>query len=139
MKSTVLSLPSFWVKVCSVILMLVCIGISSVQAQNYKPLQDNLKRLQSMKDQDGKSLKIVTIPMPGPVEYDGTRLPASYANFYIANGVVLVPIYNHANDKRALETLEKLFPTRRVVGIPCVEMVWGLGAIHCVTQQQPKV
>jgi agmatine deiminase len=107
--------------------------------ENYKPLQDNLKRLQSMKDQNGKPLKIVTMPMPGPVEYDGTRLPASYANFYIANGVVLVPIYNHANDKRALETLEKLFPTRRVVGINCVEMVWGLGAIHCVTQQQPKV
>jgi len=107
--------------------------------ENYKPLQDNLKRLQSMKDQDGRPFKIVTIPMPGPVEYDGQRLPASYANFYIANGVVLVPIYNHANDQRALDTLQKLFPARRVVGINCVEMVWGLGAIHCVTQQQPKV
>ena len=107
--------------------------------ENYKPLQDNLKRLQSMKDQDGRSLKIITIPMPGPVAYQEQRLPASYANFYIANGVVLVPIYNHPNDKRALETLEKLFPTRRVIGINAVEMVWGLGALHCVTQQQPKV
>jgi len=107
--------------------------------ENYKALQDNLERLKTMKDQDGKPLKIVTIPMPGPVEYDGTRLPASYANFYIANGVVLVPTYNHANDQRALDTLQKLFPTRRVIGINCVEMVWGLGAIHCVTQQQPKI
>jgi agmatine deiminase len=106
--------------------------------ENYKPLQDNLKRLQSMKDQDGRPLKVVTMPMPGPVEYDGQRLPASYANFYIANGVVLLPIYNHANDQRALETLQRLFASRRVVGINCVEMVWGLGAIHCVTQQQPK-
>jgi agmatine deiminase len=106
---------------------------------NHKPLQDNLKRLQTMKDQDGRALKVVTIPMPGPIEYDGQRLPASYANFYIANGVVLVPTYNHTNDQRALDMLQKLFPSRRVVGINCVEMVWGLGAIHCVTQQQPKV
>jgi agmatine deiminase len=107
--------------------------------ENYKPLQDNLKRLQSMKDQEGRPLKIVTMPMPGPVSYDGQRLPASYANFYIANGVVLVPTYNHPNDQRALDVLQKLFPTRRIVGINCIEMVWGLGAIHCVTQQQPKI
>lgn len=108
--------------------------------ENYKPLQDNLKRLRLMKDQDGRSFNIVTIPMPGVVEYDGQRLPASYANFYIANGVVLVPIYGHpTNDDRALTTLQKLFPTRRVIGIECREMVWGLGAIHCVTQQQPKI
>jgi agmatine deiminase len=107
--------------------------------ENYKALQDNLKRLRTMKDQDGRLLDVVTIPMPGPISYDGQRLPASYANFYIANGVVLVPTYNHANDARAVSTLQKLFPTRRVIGIPCVEMVWGLGAIHCVTQQQPKV
>jgi agmatine deiminase len=107
--------------------------------ENYQPLQDNLRRLQSMRDQDGRPLKVTTIPMPGPVEYDGQRLPASYANFYIANGVVLVPTYNHANDERALDALQRLFPARRVVGINSVEMVWGLGAIHCVTQQQPKV
>ncbi len=107
--------------------------------ENYKALDENLKRLKTMKDQDGRLLDVVTIPMPGPVSYDGQRLPASYANFYIANGVVLVPTYNHANDGRAIATLQKLFPTRRVIGIPCTEMVWGLGAIHCVTQQQPKV
>lgn len=107
--------------------------------ENYKPLQDNLRRLQSMKDQDGRPLQIATIPMPGPVHYEGQRLPASYANFYIANGVVLVPTYNHRNDERALEILKKLFPERRIVGIDCREMVWGLGAIHCVTQQQPKI
>ena len=107
--------------------------------ENYKPLQDNLKRLQSMKDQDGKPLNIVTIPMPGPVIYQDQRLPASYANFYIGNGVVLVPTYKHPNDQRALEILKGLFPKRRIVGIDAVELVWGLGAFHCVTQQQPKI
>lgn len=106
---------------------------------NYKPLQDNLKRLQSMRDQEEHPLKIVTIPMPGPIFYDGQRLPASYANFYIGNGVVLVPTYNHANDSKTLAILKRLFPGRRIVGIDCRELVWGLGAIHCVTQQQPKV
>ena len=91
-----------------------------------------------MKDQDGKNLEIITIPMPGPVTYEGQRLPASYANFYIANGVVLVPTYRHANDQRALDTLKKKFPTRRVIGIDATELVWGLGAFHCVTQQQPR-
>ncbi len=107
--------------------------------ENYRPLQDNLRRLEAMTDQDGRPLKVVKIPMPGPVFHEGQRLPASYANFYIANGVVLVPTYNHANDARALETLKRLFPGRRVVGINCTELVRGLGAIHCVTQQQPKV
>ena len=90
-----------------------------------------------MKDQDGRPLEIVEIPMPGPVVYEGQRLPASYANFYIANGVVLVPTFDHPNDRRALETLTGLFPKRRVIGINAVELVWGLGAFHCVTQQQP--
>jgi len=107
--------------------------------ENYKPLQDNLKRLKSMKDQDGRPLRIVEIPMPGPIVYEDQRLPASYANFYIANGVVLAPTFSHSNDQRALAKLQELFPTRRVIGIECTEMVWGLGAIHCVTQQQPKV
>ncbi len=107
--------------------------------ENYKPLQDNLKRLQSMKDQDGRRLQIVTMPMPGPVVYDGQRLPASYANFYIANGIVLVPTYSHPNDERVLAILRKLFPKRRIVGINATELVWGLGAFHCVTQQQPKI
>jgi agmatine deiminase len=106
---------------------------------NYEPLQDNLKRLRSMKDQDGQPFQIVTLPMPGPLYFDGQRLPASYANFYIANRGVLVPTYRHANDARALATLQELFPNRRVVGIDCTELVWGLGAIHCVTQQQPAI
>lgn len=75
--------------------------------------------------------------MPGLVVYEGTRLPASYVNFYIANGVVLVPTYNHPNDRAALGILEELFPGRRVLGIPCRALVVGLGAIHCVTQQEP--
>lgn len=107
--------------------------------ENYKPLQENYERLQAMKDQDGKSFRIVTMPMPGAMYYEDQRLPASYANFYIANKSVLVPTYRHSNDARAMETLQKLFPDRRVVGIDCTELIWGLGAIHCVTQQQPLV
>jgi agmatine deiminase len=107
--------------------------------ENYKPLKDNLKRLHSMRDQEGRPLKIVTLPMPGLVYSDEGRLPASYANFYIANGVVLVPVYQLPNDEQALSILQKLFPDRRVVGIPCVDLVVGLGAIHCVTQQQPAI
>ena len=106
---------------------------------NYERLRDNHTRLQRMTDQDGAALRVVTLPMPAPVEYDGQRLPASYANFYIANGVVLVPIFADANDGRALQTLRELFPSRRVVGINARAMVWGLGAFHCVTQQQPAV
>lgn len=109
------------------------------QDENYQLLQDNLRRLRSMKDQDGRPLTIVTMPMPGPVVYEGQRLPASYANFYIGNGVVLVPSYRHANDQRAMDILKKCFPDRRIVGIEATELVWGLGAFHCVTQQQPKI
>lgn len=115
----------------------VCAVEENPADANYQLLQENLKRLRTMTDQDGKKLEIVTLPMPGPLFYDNQRLPASYANFYIANNVVLVPTYSHPNDKRALEIIQKLFPARRVVGIECTDMVWGLGAIHCVTQQQP--
>ena len=107
--------------------------------ENYKPLQENYERLKTMKDQDGKPLRIVTLPMPGPVIYEDQRLPASYANFYLANNVVLMPSYRHRNDIKAMETLQKLFKSRRVISIDCTELVWGLGAIHCVTQQQPKI
>ncbi len=107
---------------------------------NYRPLQENLKRLEKMRDQDGQPLRVVELPMPGFIEYDGQRLPASYANFYIANHVVLLPTYrNPATDKAAIDTLQKLFPDRRVVGIDSTNLIWGRGSFHCLTQQQPAV
>jgi agmatine deiminase len=105
--------------------------------ENHLPLKENLELLRSSRNQDGKTLKVVTIPMPAPVVFKGQRLPASYANFYIANGVVLVPTFNDPNDRVALNTLSELFPSRKVVGIYCGDFIWGLGAIHCMTQQEP--
>jgi agmatine deiminase len=105
--------------------------------ENYEPLQENLRRLETMTDLSGQRLKIVTIPMPPTVIYQGQRLPASYANFYIANTVVLLPTYNHANDERARTTLAELFPGREVIGLDCTDLIWGLGAFHCLTQQVP--
>jgi agmatine deiminase len=104
---------------------------------NHAPLQDNLRRLRDMRDAAERPLRIVTLPMPTPVEHDGQRLPASYANFYVGNAVVLVPTFDCANDAHALATLRALFPGRRVVGLRATDLVWGLGAFHCVTQQQP--
>jgi len=115
----------------------VCVLEEDPADENYAPLRDNFDRLRHMTDQDNQPLRIIPLPMPGPIEYNGARLPASYANFYIANGVVLVPTYHCPNDRRALAILQELFPSRRMVGIPCTDLVWGLGAIHCVTQQQP--
>ena len=106
---------------------------------NYRPLQVNRERLQAACDQDGNSLEIVELPMPDPVFFETHRLPASYANFLITNDKVLVPVYACPQDPQALEILQGLFPTRNVVGIDCRHLVWGLGAIHCVTQQQPNV
>jgi len=105
---------------------------------NHEPLQENLARLRSMQDQDGNPFRIVTLPMPRPLEHEGQRLPASYANFYIANGLVLLPTYDPTRDEIAAETLRGLFPGRRVVGIDCADLVWGLGAFHCVSQQWPS-
>jgi agmatine deiminase len=105
---------------------------------NYQPLRDNLRRLESMTDLDGRPLEVVTIPMPPPVVFKDQRLPASYANFYIANTVVLLPTYNHANDEKARATLARLFPTREIVGLDCTDLIWGLGAFHCLTQQVPS-
>jgi agmatine deiminase len=104
---------------------------------NYQPLQDNLRRLRSMTDQDGKPLRVETLPMPAPVDFNGQRLPASYANFYIANKLVIVPTFNDANDRVALQKLAKLFPDRQVLGIHCRDLVLGLGTLHCMTQQEP--
>jgi agmatine deiminase len=105
---------------------------------NHRPLEDNLRRLQLARDPQARAYDIVRLPMPGPVLAEGEPLPASYANFYVANGVVLLPVYGQANDERAVDTLQRLFPDRRVVPIDCEPLVWGMGAIHCVTQQQPQ-
>jgi agmatine deiminase len=103
---------------------------------NFEPLQENLKLLKKMKDQDGNPLRVVPLPMPQPLYFDGQRLPASYANFYIANQLVLVPTFNDPNDREALSKLAKLFPKHEVVGIHAVDLVLGLGTLHCMTQQQ---
>jgi agmatine deiminase len=104
---------------------------------NHQPLSENLRRLRAASDQSGKPLNIVELPMPAPVVFENRRLPASYANFYIANGIVLVPVFNDPNDRVALNTLADLFPTREVVPIYAGDLVWGLGTMHCMTQQQP--
>lgn len=105
---------------------------------NYEPLRDNHERLARMTNQDGAPLRLVKLPMPSPLFFDGQRLPASYANFYIANEAVLVPTFNDKRDREALAILADLFPTRRVVGIHAVDLVWGLGTLHCMTQQEPS-
>jgi agmatine deiminase len=104
---------------------------------NYEPLQENLGRLKEMTDLDGKPLEVVELPMPAPLFFAGQRLPASYANFYIASDRVLVPTFNDPADRTALGILADLFPGRAVVGIHAVDLVWGLGTLHCLTQQQP--
>ncbi len=104
---------------------------------NHEPLRENLDRLRGMTTADGAPLKVVALPMPAPLHLDGVRLPASYANFYVGNAVVLVPTFNDPHDRRALEILADLFPTRDVVGIHAVDLVWGLGTLHCMTQQEP--
>jgi agmatine deiminase len=99
---------------------------------------DNVRRLEHTSGSDGVGpLRIVTLPFPRAVVMNGERLPASYANFYIANGIVIVPTFNDANDRVALNALAGLFPDRRVVGIHAVDLVWGLGTLHCLTQQEP--
>jgi agmatine deiminase len=107
--------------------------------ENYEALQSNLERLNRMSDQDGHPLRIVTLPMPAALWHEGQRLPASYANFYIANGIVLLPTYDPSRDEEARATLQQLFPDREVIGIDCTDLVWGLGAFHCITQQWPSL
>ena len=115
----------------------VCALTDDPQDVNYAVLQDNYRRLQAATDQHGRPLQVVPLPMPNPVDADNVPLPASYANFYLANGVVLVPTYDCPQDQTAVAVLHDLWPSRRVIGIPCTPLVWGLGAIHCITQQQP--
>jgi agmatine deiminase len=106
---------------------------------NHEPLAANLERLQNMRVEDGAPIKVVKLPMPPRVEKEGQRLPASYANFYIANNVVLLPVFDSPKDEQAADVLQRCFPARRIVGINCRDLVWGLGAFHCLTQQQPAV
>lgn len=106
---------------------------------NYDILQDNLKLLKSMRLPDDQPLNIIELPMPGPVVYDDQRLPASYANFYISNENVIVPTFRDKNDEVALEILQECFPDREVVGIDSVDIIWGLGSFHCLSQQEPDI
>jgi agmatine deiminase len=105
---------------------------------NFEPLQRNLDRLHTMRLADGEPLHVLTLPMPTRIMREGQRLPASYANFYIANSVVLLPVFNEHNDSWAVSALHEAFPDRRIVPIDCRELIWGLGAFHCLTQQQPQ-
>ena len=106
---------------------------------NFEPLQRNLDRLHVMRLADGEPLHVLTLPMPTRIMRDGQRLPASYANFYIANSVVLLPVFNEHNDAWAVSALHEAFPSRKIIPIDCRELIWGLGAFHCLTQQQPAV
>ena len=106
---------------------------------NFRALHDNRERLEGMRLEDGGKIEVVPLPMPAPLYFDGQRLPASYANFYIANGAVLVPTFNDPNDRVALGLLAELIADRPVVGIHAVDLVWGLGTIHCLTQQEPAL
>ncbi len=107
--------------------------------ENHARLKDNRERLSRAHDQDGRPLDVVELPMPRPLVFEGQRVPASYANFYIANGLVLVPTFNDPADRIALNILADLFPASQVVGIHCGDLVWGLGTLHCMTQQQPAL
>jgi agmatine deiminase len=117
----------------------VTIVESNQDDENFKPLQQDLERLRAMTLLDGRPLHVLTLPMPSPLYYQGQRLPASYANFYIANEIVLLPHFNDPNDSIATHVLRSCFPTREIIGIDCTDLVWGLGAFHCLTQQIPKV
>ena len=105
--------------------------------ENYELLADNWKRLQTLRDPLNQPFRLIKLPTPGVVEFKGTRLPASYANFYIANRLVIVPIFHHRNDQAVLNILQQEFPSRRVVGIDSTDLIWGLGSFHCITQQEP--
>ena len=118
---------------------IVCAVEDNEADENYGPLMANYKWLKKQRDQDGNAFKVLALPMPGPVVCEEQRLPASYANFYIGNKVVLLPVFDDPNDAKALAVLQRCFPTREIVAIPARDLVWGLGTCHCLTQQQPRV
>jgi len=107
------------------------------KSENYEALRENIRRLRDAATENGEPLAIIDLPMPAPVYFEGRRLPASYANFYIANGIVLVPAFNDPNDRVALDIMSDVFPDREIVPIYCGDLIWGFGAIHCMTQQEP--
>ena len=117
---------------------IVCVLEDDPLEANYEPLRNIHRYLKAAHDGQGRPFEIISLPMPGRWNKAGPSLPASYANFYIANRVVLVPVFESHNDTRALTTLQELFPDREVVGLDCRAIVWGLGGLHCLTQQQPK-
>ena len=116
---------------------LVLVRETNPDDDNYRPLAENWERIQDLRLEDGRRPEVIALPMPAPLYFDGVRLPASYANFYICNAAVIVPTFNDPNDRLALGILAELFPDRPVVGIHAVDLVWGFGSLHCLTQQQP--
>ena len=119
--------------------MIAAMALLALQLHAATPATGATAPAFTLTDQNGKSMAIVELPMPAPVVFEGRRLPASYANFYIANGIVLVPVFNDPNDRVALDILADLFPDREVTGIYSGDLIWGFGALHCMTQQQPGI
>lgn len=117
---------------------LVMVRETNVRDANYRVLEENWERISDLRLEDGSRPEVAPLPMPAPVVFDGQRLPASYANFYIANGAVFVPTFNDPQDRRALGILGELFPDREVTGIHALDLVWGLGTLHCLSQQEPE-
>jgi len=111
--------------------------VKNSKDENYLHLEENLERLQVETIANGSKLNVIELPMPSPINFENLRLPASYANFYISNSSVLVPTFNDPNDRIALNIVSDLFPTRKIVGIHAVDLVWGLGTIHCLTHEEP--
>jgi agmatine deiminase len=111
----------------------------NMKDENYEPLQENLKTLGKLRLENGKPLNVIELPMPSAIVYDDMRLPASYANFYISNNYVVVPVFRDKNDERALSILQSCFKDRKVVGLDSVDIIWGLGSFHCLSQQEPAV
>lgn len=118
---------------------IVAIRSDDRQDVDWEPLEDNYDRLKSARDENGRPFDVVALPCPSPIYFEGERLPASYANFLITNKSILVPTFNDPKDRVALETLGRLFPTRTVVGVHAVDLVWGFGTLHCLSQQEPAI
>jgi agmatine deiminase len=118
---------------------LVLIREKNRRDENFAPLAENWERIRDLRLEDGSRPEVVELPMPSPLYFAGQRLPASYANFYICNAAVIVPTFNDPNDRLALGVLGELFRDRPVVGIHAVDLVWGFGSLHCLTQQQPAL